>query len=52
MANPIIGLLFIGLIVRTMIAVVVVVAVLWLVFKLSKVADAYTDKLRTSKKEN
>jgi len=46
MANPIVGLLFTGLIIRTVIAVVVVVAVLWLVFKLGKLADAYTEKLK------
>ena len=46
MAHPVIGLLFIGLIIRTVIAVVVVAAVLWLVFKLGKLADAYTEKLR------
>jgi uncharacterized protein HemY len=46
MAHPIIGLLFIGLIIRTVIAVVVIAAVLWLVFKLGKLADAYTEKLR------
>ena len=51
MAQPVVGLLFIGLIIRTVIAVVVVAAVLWLVFKLGKVADTYTEKLRT-KKEN
>ena len=47
MAHPVIGLLFTGLIIRTVIAVVVVAAVLWLVLKLGKVADAYTEKLRT-----
>jgi uncharacterized protein HemY len=46
MANPIVGLLFIGLIIRTVIAVVVIVAILWLVFKLGKLADAYTEKLK------
>jgi hypothetical protein len=46
MAHPVIGLLFIGLIIRTVIAVVVVAAALWLVFKLGKLADAYTEKLR------
>ena len=47
MAHPVVGLLFIGLIIRTVIAVVVIAAVLWLVLKLGKVADAYTEKLRT-----
>lgn len=47
MAHPVIGLLFIGLIIRTVITVVVVAAVLWLVLKLGKVADTYAEKLRT-----
>jgi uncharacterized protein HemY len=46
MAHPLLGLLFIGLIIRTVIAVVVIVAILWLVFKLGKLADAYTEKLK------
>jgi uncharacterized protein HemY len=47
MAHPLIGLLFTGLIIRTVIAAVVIVAVIWLVIKLGRLADAYTDKLRT-----
>jgi len=46
MAHPIIGLLFIGLIVRTVIAAIVIVALLWLVLKLGRLADAYTEKLK------
>jgi len=46
MVHPILGLLFTGLIIRTAIAVVVIGAILWLVFKLGKLADAYTEKLR------
>jgi uncharacterized protein HemY len=46
MANPIVGLLFTGLIIRTVVAVVVIVAILWLVFKLGKLANAYTEKLK------
>jgi hypothetical protein len=46
MAHPILGLLFTGLIIRTAIAVVVIIAILWLVFKLGKLADAYAEKLR------
>ena len=46
MAHPFLGLLFIGLVIRTVLAAVVIVAVLWLVFKLGKLADAYTEKLR------
>ncbi len=47
MAHPALGLLFIGLVIRTLIAVVIIVAALWLIFKLGKLADAYTEKLRT-----
>ena len=47
MAHPLIGLLFTGLITRTVIAAIVIVALLWLVIKLGKLADAYTEKLRT-----
>jgi len=46
MAHPLIGLLFIGLIIRTVIAAVVVVALVWLVLKLGRLADVYTEKLR------
>jgi hypothetical protein len=46
MPHPVVGLLFSGLIIRTAIAVVVIAAVLWLVFKLGRLADAYTEKLR------
>lgn len=49
MAHPLIGLLFVGLIIRTVLAVVVIAAALWLVVKLGKVADAYAEKLRTKK---
>jgi hypothetical protein len=47
MPHPFFGLLFTGLIIRTAIAVVVIAAVLWLVWKLGRLADAYTDKLRS-----
>ena len=46
MAHPILGLLFTGLIIRTAIAAVIIIAILWLVLKLGKLADAYTQKLR------
>lgn len=46
MPHPVLGLLFTGLIIRTVIAVVVIVAILWLVFKLGRLADAYTEKLK------
>lgn len=46
MVHPFLGLLFAGLIVRAVVAAVVIAAVLWLIFKLGKLADAYTEKLR------
>jgi hypothetical protein len=46
-AHPVIDLAFTGLIIRTVIAVIIIAAVLWLVFKLGKLADAYNEKLRT-----
>jgi len=46
MAHPIIGLLFVGLVVRTVLAAVIIGAFVWLVFKLGRMADAYTEKLR------
>jgi hypothetical protein len=47
MPHPFFGLLFTGLIIRTAIAVVVIAAVLWLVWKLGRLADAYTENLRS-----
>jgi len=46
MPHPIIGLLFTGLVIRTVLAVVIIGAVVWLIFKLGKLADAYTEKLK------
>ena len=43
-----IGLLFVGLVVRAIVGAAIVVAVVFLAWKLGKVADAYTQKL-TSK---
>ncbi|HUK27777.1 MAG TPA: hypothetical protein VLV31_05075 [Candidatus Acidoferrales bacterium] len=40
-----IGLLFVGLVVRAILGAVVVVTVLYLAWKLGKVADAYSRKL-------
>jgi hypothetical protein len=40
------GMLFIGLITRTAMAAVAIAAILWLVFRLGRLADAYTQKLR------
>jgi hypothetical protein len=47
MAHPILGLLFVGLVTRTLIAAVFIVAILWLIFKLGKLVDAYTVKTPT-----
>jgi hypothetical protein len=47
MVHPFLGLLFAGLIIRAAIAAVAIAAVLWLIFKLGKLADAYTEKLKT-----
>ena len=41
-----VGLLFTGLIIRTLLGVVVVAAVVIFLWKASKLADAYTEKLR------
>jgi hypothetical protein len=46
MAHPFVGLLFIGLVAKTVLAAAVIAAVTWLVFKLGRLADAYTEKLR------
>ena len=40
-----IGLLFVGLVVRAILGAAIVVAVLFLAWKLGEVADAYTQKL-------
>ena len=40
------GLLFVGLIIRGILGAVVVFAVLWLIWKLGRLADAYTEKLK------
>jgi hypothetical protein len=41
-----IGLLFTGLIVRTIFGVVVVAALVFLFWKIGRMADAYTEKLK------
>ena len=41
----VIGLLFVGLVVRAILGAAIVVAVLFLAWKLGKVADAYAHKL-------
>jgi hypothetical protein len=40
------GLIFLGLVIRTILGAVVVVALVWLFFKLGKLAEAYTKKLQ------
>ena len=37
-----VGLLFLGLAIRTILGAAIVVALVWLFFKLAKLADAYT----------
>jgi len=41
-----VGLLFLGLVVRTILGAAIVVALVWLLFKLAKLADAYAKKLQ------
>jgi hypothetical protein len=41
-----VGLLFLGLVVKTILGAAIVVAVVWLLFKLAKLADVYTKKLQ------
>jgi len=41
------GLLFLGLVVRTILGTAIVVALVWLCFKFAKLADAYTKKLQS-----
>ncbi len=44
-----IGLLFTGLIIRAVLAIVVLAVFVWLALKLGKLADAYTDRIRAKK---
>lgn len=44
-----VGLIFIGLVVRAVLGTAVVVAVVWLLYKLGRLAEAYTDKLAEKK---
>jgi hypothetical protein len=46
MVHHFFGLLFIGLIIKTILAAVITVALVWLILKLGKLADAYTKKLK------
>jgi len=41
-----VGLLFTGLILRTVLGAVVVVAAMWLFWKIGKLADAYAEKIK------
>jgi len=45
-AHPFVGLLFTGLIVKTVLSVAIIGAFIWLIIKLGKLTDAYTEKLR------
>jgi len=42
-----VGLLFLGLVVRTILGAAIVIALVWMLFKLAKLADAYTKKLQS-----
>jgi hypothetical protein len=42
-----VGLLFLGLVIRTIFGAALVIAVVWLLFKLTKLADVYTKKLQS-----
>ncbi len=44
-----VGLLFTGLIIRTVLAVVVLAVFVWLALKLGRLADAYTEKISAKK---
>lgn len=41
-----VGLIFTGLIIRTVLGAIVVAAIVMFLWKVSKLADAYTEKLR------
>lgn len=41
-----IGLVFVGLVIRGILGAAVVIASLWLIWKLGKLAEAYTEKLK------
>ena len=43
---PAAGLIFLALVIRAALGVTVVVALVWLVLKLGRLADAYTHKLQ------
>jgi uncharacterized membrane protein len=43
-----VGLLFIGLLIRTVFAVVIVAVVIWLLLKVGRMMDAYTEKIKAS----
>ena len=42
-----VGLVFLGLVVRAALGIAVVIALVWLVLKLGRLADAYTHKLQS-----
>ncbi len=46
MIAPPVGLLFTGLIIRTVLGAIVVAGLVFLFWKLGKLADAYADKIR------
>jgi len=46
-AMPALGLIFLGLVIRAALGIAIVVALVWLMFKLGRLADAYTNKLQS-----
>jgi uncharacterized membrane protein len=42
-----VGLLFVGLMIRTIFAAVIVVVFIWLLLKLGRLVDAYTDRMKS-----
>jgi hypothetical protein len=45
-----VGLIFIGLVIRAIFGAAIVIAVVWLLFKVAKLVDAYTKKLQLQSK--
>ncbi len=46
-----IGLVFMGLVIRTLLGAAIVVAFVWLLWKLGRLADAYTEKIKAAPKQ-
>jgi len=44
-----VGLLFIGLVIRTIFAAAIVIVGLWLLLKIGRLIDAYTEKIKPNR---